>query len=68
MENQEEKKMISNKINNIDFTNNKNSSYEELLFIQNLIKKESALKELCKTISILILNKMILFFSSEIKR
>jgi hypothetical protein len=62
MENKEEKKMISNKINNIDFINNKNSSYEELLFIQNLIKKESALKELCKTKSILILNKMIIIF------
>jgi hypothetical protein len=60
MENQEEEIMISNKINNIDSTNNKNNSYEELLFIQNLIKKESALKELCKTISILILNKMII--------
>ena len=60
MENQEEEIMISNKINNIDFTNNKNSSYEKLLFIQNLIKKEYALKELCKTISILILNKTII--------
>jgi hypothetical protein len=62
MENQEEEIMISNKINNIDFTSKKKSSYEELLFIQNLIKKESALKELCKTKSILILNKMIIIF------
>ena len=53
MENQEEEKMISNKINDIDL--NKYSSYEELLFIQNLIKKESALKELCKIIPILML-------------
>ena len=60
MENQEEEIMNSNKINNIDFTKNKNSSYEELLFIQNLIKKESALKELCKKIPILIFNKMII--------
>ena len=46
MENIEEKIMNSNQINNIFVK--KNSTFEELLIIQNLIKKESALKELCK--------------------
>ena len=54
MENLEEEIMNFNQINNIDLNNNESSSYEELLFIQNLIKKESALKELCKIISVLI--------------
>lgn len=49
MENKEEEIMTSNTINNIEFTKNiKKSTFEELIFIQNLIKKESALKELCK--------------------
>lgn len=49
MENHEEEKMISNEINNIEINLlNKNTTFEELLLIQNLIKKESALKELCK--------------------
>ena len=46
MENIEEKIMNSNQINNIFVK--KKSTFEELLIIQNLIKKESALKELCK--------------------
>ena len=46
MENIEEEKISFNKINNIVF--NKKSTFEELIIIQNLIKKESALKELCK--------------------
>ena len=47
MENKEEDLMISNKINNI-INNIKYETFEELVIIQNLIKKESALKELCK--------------------
>ena len=46
MENKEEEVMISNKVNNIEFE--KINTFEELSIIQNLIKKESALKELCK--------------------
>ena len=46
MENKEEDLMISNEINNIN--NNIYETFEELVIIQNLIKKESALKELCK--------------------
>ena len=46
MENIEEEKIRFSKINNIVF--NKKSTFEELIIIQNLIKKESALKELCK--------------------
>ena len=46
MENKEEDLIISNKINNIN--NSKYETFEELVIIQNLIKKESALKELCK--------------------
>ena len=46
MENKEEEIMISNKINDIEFE--KNNTFEELSIIQNFIKKESALKELCK--------------------
>ena len=48
MENKEEEILISNKINNIEFNKNTSSTFEELIIIQNLIKKESALKELCK--------------------
>ena len=49
MENKEEDLMISNEINNINSLNNiKHETFEELVIIQNLIKKESALKELCK--------------------
>ena len=49
MENHEEEKMISNETNNIEINLlNKNTTFEELLLIQNLIKKESAIKELCK--------------------
>ena len=46
MENKEEEVMISNNVNNIEFE--KINTFEELSIIQNLIKKESALKELCK--------------------
>ena len=47
--NKEEDLMISNEINNINSLNNiKYETFEELVIIQNLIKKESALKELCK--------------------
>ena len=59
MENHEEEKMISNEIN----LNNKNTTLEKLIIIQNLIKKESALKELCKNKKY---NKN--FYSSKIKR
>ncbi len=49
MENYEEKLMLSNKINSFEIhLISKNTTFEELFFIQNLIKKESALKELCK--------------------
>ena len=48
MENKEEEILISNKINNIEFNKNTSSTFEELIIIQNLIKKESSLKELCK--------------------
>ena len=47
MENIEEEILISNETNNIEFNKNTNT-FEELIIIQNLIKKESALKELCK--------------------
>ena len=46
MENIEEEIMSFNKTNIIEF--NKKTTLEELIIIQNLIKKESALKELCK--------------------
>ena len=49
MENYEEEIMLSNKINSFEpQLFGKNTTFEELFFIQNLIKKESALKELCK--------------------
>ena len=47
MENKEEELMISNTINNIE-NSSRNNAFEELVLIQNLVKKESALKELCK--------------------
>ena len=47
MENREEEIMISNNINNIEKCK-RNGAFEELVLIQNLVKKESALKELCK--------------------
>ena len=65
MENHEEEKMISNEINNNEINlNNKNTTLEKLIIIQNLIKKESALKELCKNKKY---NKKF-FYSSKIKR
>ena len=65
MENHEEEKMISNEINNNEINlNNKNTTLEELIIIQNLIKKESALKELCKKRNII----KYFFYSFKIKR
>jgi hypothetical protein len=66
MENKEEELMVSNKINNIEF--GKNSTFEELLLIQNLIKKESALKELCKKYIIIKFMIKYYIYSFKIKR